>query len=133
VHRRLFRRLPRVGGVVGLAVAVEIVVGRRHIEFRHYDCRTRAQGKETAMSELEPPEYVAEHVQAALSADPRINELGIEVTVSGVKVFLTGDVATDARRDAIGEVAAELLPDHEVHNHVTVVDRTHSGGREVVS
>lgn len=81
----------------------------------------------------EPSEYIAERVQAALVTDGRVTELGIDVRVSGMKVFLSGDVATDARRDAVAEVAADVLPDYEVHNHVNVVDRQGSGGREVVT
>ena len=84
-------------------------------------------------SDEEPPEYLAERVQAALVSDSRVTELGIEVRVTGTKVFLSGDVATDARRDAAGDVAADVLPDHEVHNHINVVDRHASGGREVVT
>jgi osmotically-inducible protein OsmY len=81
----------------------------------------------------EPPEYLAEHVQDALARDPRLNELGITVTISGDKAFLSGDVATDARREAAATVAADLLPDHQIHNHVTVVDRSHGGGEEVLT
>ena len=69
----------------------------------------------------EPPEYLAEHVHDAMAKDPRLNELGITVTISGDKAFLTGDVATDERRVAAGEIAAELLPDHELHNDIAVV------------
>ena len=85
------------------------------------------------MEHPEPAEYLSEHVQDALARDPRLNELGVTVTISADKAFLTGDVATDVRRDAVGAVAAELLPDHEVHNHVTVVDRSSHGSDEVVT
>ncbi len=81
----------------------------------------------------EPAEYRSEHVQDALASDPRLNELGIRVRISGTKVFLDGDVTTDARRDAAGDIAREVLPGHEVHNHVVVVDRHAGGGREVVA
>ena len=80
---------------------------------------------------MEPPEYLAEHVSDALAE--RLSELGIQVTISGDKAFLAGDVATADRRDAVGEIAAELLPDHDVHNHVTVVDHAGFGGTEVVA
>ena len=80
---------------------------------------------------MELPEYAAEHVQDALAE--QLSELGIQVTISAGKAFIAGDVATDARRDEIGRLAAELLPDHEVHNHVNVVDRSAFGGEEVVA
>ena len=82
------------------------------------------------MVTTEPPEYLAEHVHDALA---RENELGIRVTVTGDKAFLTGDVATDERREVAGRVASEVLPDHDVHNHISVVDRSHGGGEEVVT
>jgi hypothetical protein len=80
---------------------------------------------------VEPSEYTAEHVHVALAE--RLSELGVQVTISGDKVFLSGDVATGDRRDAVGEVASQMLPDHEVHNHVSVVDRSAFGGEEVVT
>ena len=80
----------------------------------------------------EPSEYLAEHVLDALAHDPRLNELGLHVTISGGKAFIDGDVATEARRDAAGAVARELLPDHELHNNVRVVDRSSAGGEEIV-
>ena len=80
---------------------------------------------------MEPPEYATEHVQDALAE--RLSELGIEVTIRGDKVFIAGDVATDARRDDVGRLAAELLPDYEVHNDVNVVDRNGFGGEEVIA
>jgi osmotically-inducible protein OsmY len=81
----------------------------------------------------EPSEYLSEHVQDALARDPRLNELGLRITITGDKAFLSGDVATAERRDAAGAVAAELLPDHHVHNQVNVVDRSQGGGEEVVA
>jgi osmotically-inducible protein OsmY len=40
------------------------------------------------------------------------------------KVFLTGQVPTEERREAVGAVAADVLSDYEVHNEtlVTPVD-----------
>ncbi|MBD0349339.1 MAG: BON domain-containing protein [Thermoleophilia bacterium] len=69
----------------------------------------------------EPKQYVIERVHRALAEDPRANVLDVEVTLAGGRVFLTGDVATQARKDAISEVVRELLPDHEVCNETTVV------------
>ncbi len=69
----------------------------------------------------EPKQYVIERVHRALAEDPRANVLDVEVTLAGGRVFLTGDVATQARKDAIAEVVRELLPDHEVCNETTVV------------
>ncbi len=71
-------------------------------------------------SEDEPKHYVVAHVREALARDGRTNELHVDVAVSGRKVFLTGEVATPARREAVGDVVRELLPDYEVHNETSV-------------
>ena len=70
--------------------------------------------------EDEPKSYVVAHVREALARDGRVNELNVDVTVAGRRVFLTGEVATEERRRAISEVVGELLPDYEVHNETSV-------------
>ncbi|MFN2544655.1 MAG: BON domain-containing protein [Actinomycetota bacterium] len=67
-------------------------------------------------SEEEPPHYLVQRVREALAHDERVAELEVKVKVYGRRVFLTGDVATQERRDAIDEMLAELLPDHDVVN-----------------
>jgi osmotically-inducible protein OsmY len=64
--------------------------------------------------------YLVERVRTALASDPRVNELGIAVTVVERKVFLRGTVATPARQAGIATVVRELLPEHEIHNDVRV-------------
>lgn len=76
------------------------------------------------MSEQQPhdsPEYLAERVHQAVTTDPRTNEQGVQVRVTGAEVFLSGAVASAERRDAVAEVAAEVVPDRRIHNDVTVV------------
>jgi len=68
----------------------------------------------------EPKQYVVGRVREALATDPRVNELDIAVTVSGRKIFLTGDVATPERKEAIAIVVAETLPGYDVHNETSV-------------
>ena len=65
-------------------------------------------------------EYDAARLSDALARDGRTGELGIDVSITGGKVFLHGKVATPDRRDAIAEVAAEFLPHCTVVNEVTV-------------
>lgn len=64
--------------------------------------------------------YVSEHVRQAIATDPRTTEQGIDVRVVADDLYLSGDVSTHARRDAIGEVAAEAAAGHRIHNEVTV-------------
>jgi osmotically-inducible protein OsmY len=68
----------------------------------------------------EPKAYLVAHVREALARDGRTNELHVDVTVAGRRVFLTGEVASEERRQAVRDVVSELLPDHDVHNETTV-------------
>jgi hypothetical protein len=67
-------------------------------------------------------EYDAARLCDALARDERTGELGIDVSITGGKVFLHGKVATPDRRAAIAEVAAEFLPHCTVVNEVTVTE-----------
>lgn len=67
------------------------------------------------------PEYLAERVHQAVTTDPRTNEQGVQVRVTDAEVFLYGEVGSDERREAVAEVAAEVVPDRRIHNDVTVV------------
>jgi osmotically-inducible protein OsmY len=67
-----------------------------------------------------PDHYAVQHVREALASDPRVSELHVEVTVTGDRVFITGVVPSQERRDVIASVVHELLPDHQVTNHIAV-------------
>lgn len=66
------------------------------------------------------PEYLVAHVQEALARDPRVHELGVQVAVRGTKVFVSGTVASEERRAAVGVVVAEVAAGYEVHNGTEV-------------
>lgn len=68
----------------------------------------------------QPDDYVVQHVREALANDPRVSELHVEVTVTADRVFITGTVPSEERREVIAAVVRELLPEHHVSNHVTV-------------
>jgi BON domain len=68
----------------------------------------------------EPKQYLIARVQDALAQDSRVNALDIDVTVAGGKVFLTGNVPTQERKDAISIVLAERVPTLLVQNEITV-------------
>jgi len=69
----------------------------------------------------EPCEYVAEHVRDAIAKDARLGELHLHVTCVGNRLVVTGDVATEERRRAVGDVASRVCPDREISNQTTVV------------
>ena len=68
----------------------------------------------------EPKSYVVAHIREALARDARTNELHVDVTIAGRRVFLTGEVTTDERKAAVADVVRELLPEYEVHNETSV-------------
>jgi hypothetical protein len=67
------------------------------------------------------PEYRVHRAQQALARDPRTLELGLDVSVRGDQVFVTGVVASESRRVAVADVVSETLPGLAVHNHSTVI------------
>lgn len=78
--------------------------------------------------EREPEGYVAERVRDALASDPAIGVLGVEVRISGDRLFLTGDAGTPERRAAVTATVKSLCPDHDVHNEMTVTAAEANGG-----
>lgn len=84
------------------------------------------------MPEAEPQAYLAERIRTALAHDDRVAELGISVSVSAERVFLTGDVATPERKTAVAEVVTPLLEGRSLHNAVSVADLSEpEGGEEI--
>jgi osmotically-inducible protein OsmY len=81
----------------------------------------------------EPKQYVIERVHRALAEDPRVGELNVDVTLAGGRVFLTGDVPTQERKDAISSLVGELLPDHEVCNETSVATLAPAGDPEDIT
>ena len=69
---------------------------------------------------IEPEDYAIQRLRDALATDERVAEMGVQVRIAAGKVFLTGQVATPERRHAVGEVAAEVLPEYDVHNETVV-------------
>ena len=77
--------------------------------------------------------YDAEHIRDALIHDPRVNELDVHVRLVSDTLVVTGNVASEQRRDAITQVVAELAPDVALRNDVSVTDLSAPSGQEVVS
>lgn len=71
---------------------------------------------------MQSDEYKEAHIAEALATDPRVSMLGIEVSIRDRDVFLSGDVATPERKQAVSEVVAELLPGYTVHNDTSARD-----------
>jgi osmotically-inducible protein OsmY len=77
-----------------------------------------------------PDAYLLQHVQDALASDSRARELGVDVTVAGRRLVLTGTVATVDQREAIADVVREVAPDHEVVNELAVMSTEEPGPTE---
>ena len=68
----------------------------------------------------EPDDYAIQRLRDALATDERVAEMGVQVRMAAGKVFLTGQVATPERQQAVGTVATEVLSDYEIHNETVV-------------
>lgn len=77
--------------------------------------------------------YDAEHIREQLIADPRTSALDVQVRLAAGALVLTGNVASEERRSTIADVVAELAPDVEIRNDLSVTQMTEPDGQEVVS
>jgi osmotically-inducible protein OsmY len=81
----------------------------------------------------ERPDYLPEHIREKLIHDPRVAEQDLKVDVKEHRVLVGGNVSTLQLRDAITQVARELLPGYEIVNETTVVPATEPEDEEPVS
>lgn len=83
-----------------------------------------------------PAEYLVGHVEDALARDPRVNEQGLHVELTGSvteqTAVVSGTVTSAAHKQNIAEVVSELLPDHRVEDCTTVADYSEDGEAEEV-
>lgn len=84
------------------------------------------------MPEHEPDLYLSERIRDALANDRRVNELDIQVTIAGGRIFLTGHVGNAERRNAISAIVQELAPGTLVANEVTVASLREPSQEEVL-
>jgi len=70
----------------------------------------------------DPPQYVVARVRDVLAHDARVAALDIDIRIVGDGIFVTGAVATPARRRAVEEVVNELVPAYTLHNQLRVLD-----------
>jgi hypothetical protein len=65
--------------------------------------------------------YLVGHLHEALLADSRLHEQGLEiVVVSTRRIAVHGEVATEARREAVLDVIHSLVPDLDVLDDLRV-------------
>ncbi|PRX45951.1 BON domain-containing protein [Prauserella shujinwangii] len=83
-------------------------------------------------AESEAPEYRAARLHRALAEDPRTSELGVQVSVDGDDIRLTGTVSSESCKEELGQVLHEWEPGATVHNDVRVVEADEPGEAEVI-
>ncbi len=66
--------------------------------------------------------YTAEHIHQALASDERVSEPELRVKVVAGRVIITGDIHTQARREAVPLVVREVDPELVVDNQTTVLE-----------
>jgi osmotically-inducible protein OsmY len=78
------------------------------------------------------PEYLVARIRQALATDPRTGELELDIEVVGDRIYLTGTVATEERREAVEAVVREVAPDQEVSNGLGLPERPDAGPEEAL-
>ena len=79
---------------------------------------------------MTPDDYVVGHVRDALT---REGETDVQAAVVAGRLVLTGNVATEERRRAVGVLAGEASDGLEVVNELTVVATDAPAPREELS
>ena len=67
-------------------------------------------------------QYLVGRLQEALAVDERVSALDIRINIVHGRVHLTGEVPTRERREAVLEVAREVLPELDMRNEITVLE-----------
>jgi osmotically-inducible protein OsmY len=80
----------------------------------------------------EPTQYLVARLRDALAHDHRVAALDIQVRIVGQDLYLTGQVATPARRDAARAVVNDVAPELEVHNQLDVLPVAAPTGQEEI-
>lgn len=81
----------------------------------------------------DPDEYVIQRVHEVLAADERAGQLDLDIHIANNELFLRGVVPNEERRDAIGRVVKEIVPDDAVQNDLEVENLTEPESPERLS
>jgi hypothetical protein len=81
-----------------------------------------APGPPPSRVETATEDASAGRLEYALATDPRTHELGVRVEMNGDIAYLRGEVASEARRERLSEVAQETAPEVTIHNQVDVME-----------
>src|SRR5215831_10906457 len=77
-------------------------------------------------------QYIVAKIQSALAEDPRVNMLDIKIMVIQNRVHLMGEVMSEERRAAAGEVVSAVAPGIEVRNELRILDVSLPAEPEVI-
>ncbi|PXY19042.1 BON domain-containing protein [Prauserella muralis] len=80
----------------------------------------------------EAPEYLAARLRRVIAEDSRTAELGIQVSVRGEHVYLSGSVSSQQCKEELDAVLHEREPELRLHNDVRVVEAGEPGEPEVL-
>jgi hypothetical protein len=80
----------------------------------------------------EPTQYLVARLRDALAHDKRVAALDIQLRIVGRDLYLTGQVASPARRDAVRSVVHDVAPELEVHNQLDVLPVAAPTGQEEI-
>ena len=71
----------------------------------------------------EPPtEYLLKEIERDICDDDRLSELGVHLTVRSGRLYVRGNVTSDARRDAVLELVHDRCPQCAVVDELTVAE-----------
>ncbi|HZS09181.1 MAG TPA: BON domain-containing protein [Blastocatellia bacterium] len=77
-------------------------------------------------------QYLIGKLQDALATDPRVNVMDLKIIICGGRLHLTGEIPTEERRAAVEQVIAEIVPDIEISNELTVYELNQKAQSEMI-
>lgn len=71
-----------------------------------------------------PDTYELRDVERRLAEDERTSELGVQLAQHGGRLFVRGQVASDAARQAVLEVVGEMCPGSDVVDEMSSAEES---------
>ena len=69
-----------------------------------------------------PSDYLLKEIERELCEDERLAELHVHLSARSGRIFVQGDVASQARRDTVLEIVNERCPSCTVVDELTVAE-----------
>jgi hypothetical protein len=78
-------------------------------------------------------EYLIGKIQEQLAIDPRTSKQDVKLRCLENRIHISGQTATEERKQTIASVVAEFAPDFEICNELTIIETSAPRAPEVIN